>query len=72
MVMHNTGGEGNDFPIPSSSITKNSDTSYTATVVAAESGVAGQLNFNFSSDTQGTVDIIGGGELPTINITKKP
>ena len=71
MIMHNTGGEGNDFPVPSSSITKNSDTSYTATISDAESGMTGVLNFTFSSDTQGKLNLIGDGMNFTTDLTKR-
>ncbi|WP_302272733.1 hypothetical protein [Brachyspira aalborgi] len=54
---------GGDINIPSSNITKNSDKSYTASV---ENGT---ITFDFSSDTQATVDFGKGGELLTI--TKK-
>ena len=48
---------------PSSSITRNSDKSYAASVET------GTITFDFSSDTQVTVDFGKGGELLTI--TKK-
>ena len=69
MVMHNDGG--GDVSIPSSSITKNSDTSYTATVTDEGAGETGQFTFTFSSDTQGTLGVIGGGVNTSIPITKK-
>ena len=51
---------GGDINIPSSDITKNSDTSYTASQ-GSES-----ITFNFSSDTQGTVDFGYGNGILTI------
>ena len=71
MVMHNDAGGGGDVSIPSSSITKNSDTSYTATVTDEGAGETGQFIFTFSSDTQGTLNIIADGINKTIPITKK-
>lgn len=49
--------------VPSSAITKSSDTSYTVSYEGAT------MIFNFSSDTQATVDF-GGGSQP-IPITRK-
>ena len=66
MVMHSI-----SVSVASSSITKNSDTSYTATVTDASSGMSGQFIFTFSSDTQGTLGVIGGGVNTSIPITKK-
>ena len=54
---------GGDINVPSSDITKNSDTSYTASQ-GSES-----ITFNFSSDTQGTVDF-GYGKDGILTITK--
>ena len=71
MVMHNDAELGGDVSIPSSSITKNSDTNYTAAVTDASSGMSGQFIFTFSSDTQGTLGVIGGGVTTSIPITKK-
>ena len=71
MVMHNSAELGGDVSIPSSSITKNSDTSYTATVTDEGAGETGQFTFTFSSDTQGTLGVIGGGVNTSIPITKK-
>lgn len=69
MVMYDGEGIGSDIPVSSTSIKKNSDISYTATVTA-ESGTSEQYFFTFSSDTQGTVTIHsdGSGSIP---ITKK-
>ena len=54
---------GGDINVPSSDITKNSDTSYTASQ-GSES-----ITFNFSSDIQGTVDF-GYGKDGILTITK--
>lgn len=54
---------GSGINVPSSDITKNSDTSYTASQ-GSES-----ITFNFSSDTQGTVDF-GHGKDEILTITK--
>ena len=54
---------GGGINVPSSDITKNSDTSYTASQ-GSES-----ITFNFSSDTQGTVDF-GHGKDGIFTITK--
>ena len=70
MVMHNDAELVGDVSIPSSSITKNSDTNYTATVTDASSGMYGQFIFTFSSDTQGTLNIIAEVNA-SIPITKK-
>ena len=73
MVFHNSAlGGSSDLSIPSSSITKNSDINYTATVTDEGSGETGQLIFTFSSDTQGTfVMISSDGVNTSIPITKK-
>ena len=56
--------------VPSSNITKKSDTSYSAPLTAE--GVSGELVFTFSSDTQGKYEqMIGGGVTGSIPITKK-
>ena len=55
--------------VPSSAITKKSDTNYSAT--ATMDGVSGELIFTFSSDTQGTFEQIGGGVSASMPITKK-
>ena len=70
MVMYDSGGRGSDIPVSSTSIKKNSDISYTATVTA-ESGTSEQYIFTFSSDTQGKYEQIGGGVSASIPITKK-
>lgn len=58
-----------NIQVPSSNITKKSDTSYSATVTMV--GVSGELIFTFSSDTQGTYEQIGGGVSASMPITKK-
>ena len=58
-----------NIQVPSSNITKKSDTSYSATVTI--DGVSGELIFTFSSDTQGTYEQIGGGMSASMPITKK-
>ncbi len=58
-----------NIQVPSSNITKKSDTSYSATVTMG--GASGELVFTFSSDTQGTYEQIGGGVGASIPITKK-
>ena len=68
MIMHNM---GEVISVASSSITKNSDTNYTTTVTEASSGISAQFNFTFSSDTQGTLGMIGDGVNVSIPITKK-
>ena len=56
--------------VPSSNITKKSDTSYSAPLTME--GVSGELVFTFSSDTQGKYEqMIGGGVTGSIPITKK-
>ena len=55
--------------VPSSNITKKSDTTYSAT--ATMDGVSGELIFTFSSDTQGTFEQIGGGVSVSMPIAKK-
>lgn len=55
--------------VPSSAITKKSDTNYSAT--ATMDGVSGELVFTFSSDTQGKFEQIAGGVSASIPITKK-
>ena len=71
MLMHNMAGGGEVVSVASSSITKNSDTNYTTTVTEASSGITAQFNFTFSSDTQGTLGMIGDGVNVSIPITKK-
>lgn len=58
-----------NIQVPSSNITKKSDTSYSATVTMG--GASGELVFTFSSDTQGTYEQIGGGVSTSMPITKK-
>ena len=55
--------------VPSSAITKKSDTNYSAT--ATMDGVSGELIFTFSSDTQGEFEQIGGGVSVSMPIAKK-
>ena len=69
MIMHNE-AVGEDVTVASTSIIKNSDTSYTATINDASSGMSGQLNFTFSSDTQGKFNLIGDGMNISRDITK--
>ena len=71
MLMHNMAGGGEVISVASSSITKNSDTNYTTTVTEASSGITAQFNFTFSSDTQGTLGMIGDEVNVSIPITKK-
>ena len=58
-----------NIQVPSSNITKKSDTSYSAPLTAE--GVSGELVFTFSSDTQGKFEQIGGGVSASTPITKK-
>ena len=59
-----------NMQVPSSNITKKSDTNYSATVTME--GVSGELVFTFSSDTQGKYEqMIGGGVTASIPINKK-
>ena len=58
-----------NMQVPSSNITKKSDTNYSATVTME--GVSGELVFTFSSDTQGKFEQIGGGVSASTPITKK-
>ena len=58
-----------NMQVPSSNITKKSDTSYSATVTM--DGVSGELIFTFSSDTQGKFEQIGGGGSFSRPIAKK-
>ena len=59
-----------NIQVPSSNITKKSDTSYSAT--ATMDGASGELVFTFSSDTQGKYEqMIGGGVTASIPINKK-
>ena len=58
-----------NLQVPSSNITKKSDTNYSAT--ATMDGVSGELVFTFSSDTQGKFEQIGGGVSASTPITKK-
>ena len=53
-----------NMQVPSSAITKSSDTSYTVSYEGTT------MIFNFSSDTQATVDFVGEGSQP-IPITRK-
>ena len=59
-----------NMQVPSSNITKKSDTNYSATVTME--GVSGELVFTFSSDTQGKYEqMIGGVVTGSIPINKK-
>lgn len=59
-----------NMQVPSSNITKKSDTNYSATVTME--GVSGELIFTFSSDTQGKYEqMIGGAVIASIPINKK-
>ena len=58
-----------NIQVPSSNITKKSDTNYSATVTME--GVSGELVFTFSSDTQGKCEQISGGVSASTPITKK-
>lgn len=59
-----------NMQVPSSNITKKSDTNYSATVTME--GVSGELIFTFSSDTQGKYEqMIGGAVIASIPIAKK-
>ena len=79
MIMHNQqGGSAGDITVASTSITKNSDTSYTAIISQKEADIEMnlQLNFTFSSDTQGKFDMIAeqngvSMDVGSIDITKK-
>ena len=75
MILHGSGG---DITAASTSITKNSDTSYTAIIIPdADIEVNVTFNFTFSSDTQGKFNMIieyeDGKPIPSdyIDITKK-
>ena len=56
---------GGNATVPSTSITKNSDTSYTYY------DAGNSMHFNFSSDTEGTITLSGDGGSQTFNVTKK-
>ena len=78
MIMHNQQGSAGDITVASTSITKNSDTSYTAIISqeGADIEVNLQLNFTFSSDTQGKFDMIVeqdgvSMDVGSIDITKR-
>ncbi len=58
-----------NIQVPSSNITKKSDTSYSAPLTVG--GVSGELVFTFSSDTQGKCEQISGGVSASTPITKK-
>ena len=59
-----------NIQVPSSNITKKSDTNYSATVTME--GVSGELIFTFSSDTQGKYEqMIGGAVTASMPIAKK-
>ena len=62
LITINTDGSfivlGSNAQVPSSDITKSSDTSYTASYKGMT------MIFNFSSDTQATVDFGGGNQVP--------
>ena len=62
LITINTDGSfivlGSNAQVPSSDITKSSDTSYTASYEGMT------MIFNFSSDTQATADFEGGNQVP--------
>ena len=62
LIIINTDGSftlvGPNMQVPSSAITKSSDTSYTFSYEGTT------MIFNFSSDTQATVDFGGGNQVP--------
>ena len=64
-------GEGSnpDMPIPSSSVTRVSDTIYTASHII--SGESAKSTFIFSSDTQGNFTLVQGEGQDSVDITKK-
>ena len=63
-------GSGNDETISSTSITRNSDTSYTFEYYDSSQGSKANITLTFSSDTQGTFAGSSSGEVP-LTITKK-
>ena len=66
---------GDEIIIPSSSVTRVSDTNYIASYYNSEANASTKLTFNFSSDTQGKLimEITQGSnsQSSTIDITKK-
>ena len=60
---------GDNATIPSTSITKNGDTSYTYSDTEARANI----HFNFSSDTEGTITLAPEDSSETLNVavTKK-
>ena len=60
----------NDETISSTSITRNSDTSYTFEYYDSSQGSKANITLTFSSDTQGTFAGSSSGEVP-LTITKK-
>ena len=63
-------GESGDTTIPSSSVTRVSDTTYTASY--SDSSSSGKFTLVFISDTQGNLIMGQEGESPlTLDITKK-
>ena len=60
---------GGNATVPSTSITKNSDTSYTY----YDTETSGKMHFNFTSDTEGTITIEDGesGSRQDYPVTKK-
>ena len=68
-------GESGDTIIPSSSVTRVSDTNYIASYYNSKANASTKLTFNFSSDTQGKLimEITQGSnsQSSTIDITKK-
>ena len=60
---------GGNETVPSTSITKNSDTSYTY----HDAGMNASMHFNFTSDTEGTITLedIGSGSRMDYPVTKK-
>ena len=61
---------GGNAPVPSTSITKNSDTSY----AYHDAEMNASMHFNFTSDTEGTITlegIEGSGSKQDYPVTKK-
>ena len=58
---------GGNATVPSTSITKNSDTNYTY----HDAEMNANMHFNFTSDTEGTITLSGDGGSQTFNVTKK-
>ncbi len=62
-------GDPDTTTIPSTSITRNSDTSYTQ----HDAEKNAKMHFNFTSDTEGTIrfEDVGSGSMSDIPVTKK-